>query len=536
MSKQRRYALLWLAVWLLAVLVGIFLRPLLPIDETRYVSVAWEMWDSRDFLVPMLNGEPYAHKPPLLFWLYHLGWWLFGVNDWWPRLLPALFALGTLYLTRQLAKILWPDQPRVVFLAPTILAGTMLWMLLASAAMFDMMLTFWVLLAVRGLLTAALEDSGIGEELLILSVSMGILTKGPVMLVHVLPLALILPLLLPELRERIGRWYGRVFVYTLAAVLAVLIWALPAALYAGDTYARAIFWGQTAGRAVDSFAHQRPWWWYFALAPMLFFPWLLWPVFWRSLAAAWRERADWGLRCCAAWVASTFLIFVLISGKQAHYLLPLMPGFALLAGRALAIYRAPVGIGAQWPVTAALVAAGAVALAAGEMPAVRGGPDWITLVLPYVGVVLLLSGALAALPLRRIGLEWRTLQLTAVVAVCFNLLAAIVYHYGHVYYDLRGVSEYLSDLQQRGRPLAHVGKYYDQFHFYGRLHWPISTVDENAALTWARSHRAGHIIVYYEKRPDTDIDPEYEKPYRGKWLAIWSSTDVVKHPGLIHSG
>jgi hypothetical protein len=55
----------------------IWLRPLWPVDETRYASVAWEMWLRGDFLVPYINGEPYSHKPPLLFWLIHAGWiWL----------------------------------------------------------------------------------------------------------------------------------------------------------------------------------------------------------------------------------------------------------------------------------------------------------------------------------------------------------------------------------------------------------------------------------------------------------------------------
>ncbi len=51
-----------------------WLRPLWPVGETRYASVAWEMWQRGDFLVPHLNGELYSHKPPLLFWLMHAGW------------------------------------------------------------------------------------------------------------------------------------------------------------------------------------------------------------------------------------------------------------------------------------------------------------------------------------------------------------------------------------------------------------------------------------------------------------------------------
>ena len=87
-------------ILLLAVLsaLALFARPLTPIDETRYVSVAWEMWQRNEYLVLFKNGEPYSHKPPLLFWLYNLGWAVTGVNEWWPRLVSPLFSLGSLLL------------------------------------------------------------------------------------------------------------------------------------------------------------------------------------------------------------------------------------------------------------------------------------------------------------------------------------------------------------------------------------------------------------------------------------------------------
>lgn len=77
------YALLPARVWIVlfwCLLMGITLltRPILPIDETRYIAVAWEMWVRGDYLVPDLNNIAYSHKPPLLFWLMQLSWFLFG--------------------------------------------------------------------------------------------------------------------------------------------------------------------------------------------------------------------------------------------------------------------------------------------------------------------------------------------------------------------------------------------------------------------------------------------------------------------------
>ena len=125
------------AIWL-AALAGVlvassFARPLLPIDETRYIGVAWEMWVRGDFLVPHLNGEPYHHKPPLLFWLMHAGWALFGVNEWWPRLISPLFAAATLPLVVAIGARLWPGQPAVARMAPFMLLSAGLYTCYASA-------------------------------------------------------------------------------------------------------------------------------------------------------------------------------------------------------------------------------------------------------------------------------------------------------------------------------------------------------------------------------------------------------------------
>ena len=69
-------------------------RPLTAVDETRYATVAWEMWLSGDAISLHLNGALYGDKPPLLFWLINLGWWVAGPSAWWPQLLTSLFALG----------------------------------------------------------------------------------------------------------------------------------------------------------------------------------------------------------------------------------------------------------------------------------------------------------------------------------------------------------------------------------------------------------------------------------------------------------
>ena len=123
---MNRFSLpVWAVCWLICLVSAIVLRPPLPVDETRYLAVAWEMWLRDDFLVPYLNGEAYHHKPPLLFWLMHAGWSVFGVNEWWPRLVAPLFALAALWWTGRLSRLLWPDDTTAASLAPIVLVGAL---------------------------------------------------------------------------------------------------------------------------------------------------------------------------------------------------------------------------------------------------------------------------------------------------------------------------------------------------------------------------------------------------------------------------
>ena len=177
---KRQFDWQWVLLWCIIVLALLYARPPMPIDETRYLSVAWEMWHSHNFLVPHINGEPYSQKPPLLFWFIHLLWSVFGVSEWAGRLVGPLFALGSMALTIKLARLLWPGQVQIKQAAAYILLGFWLWTVLASLTMFDTLLTFFSLLSLISLLQAAKGVSiwpwiGLG-----LSMGLGILAQGPV--------------------------------------------------------------------------------------------------------------------------------------------------------------------------------------------------------------------------------------------------------------------------------------------------------------------------------------------------------------------
>jgi 4-amino-4-deoxy-L-arabinose transferase-like glycosyltransferase len=531
---------LWSALWLTLMAAALASRPFLPVDETRYLAVAWEMWRSGDFLVPHLNGETYSHKPPLLFWLINLGWGVFGMNDWWPRLVAPLFGLGCIFLTFRLSFYLWPACQKTAQTAPLILMGCLFWTLFTTLTMFDMILAFWALLGLLGIVLARQGEKRKGFALLALAVGFGILTKGPAILLHVLPAALLAPVWdLGE--ERSKGWFLGVGLATLAGVGLALLWAVPAAISGGEAYGEAIFWGQSAGRMVKSFAHGRPWWWYFAVLPALILPWSLWPPFWRALRTLWGSLKDRGVRFCLSWFLPAFIAFSLISGKQLHYLLPIFPALALVfahllakdAGQTLPEKRRydlvwPALLFVLLPASAALFGlnTNAIAPSSWRIPEWIGELDYVWVLLPITlaGVVM---GAGSKETLRAVA-ALSMLSACLVVMVHFVARPAL-----SSAYDLAPLSETIGRWQEESRPVAYNGKYHGQFQFLGRLKKPIEVIRAETAARWAQDNPNG-LVVDVSRASPKDLKPDYVQPFRGRFIAVWPSLRIMESPDLLN--
>src|SRR5690606_22019405 len=88
----------WLVLLAGAVWLGwlAWARPLTLPDEGRYAGVAWEMLRSGSHAVPLLDGMPYFHQPPLYYWMAEWSFRWFGLNEWAARLPSWLAAWGAL--------------------------------------------------------------------------------------------------------------------------------------------------------------------------------------------------------------------------------------------------------------------------------------------------------------------------------------------------------------------------------------------------------------------------------------------------------
>jgi 4-amino-4-deoxy-L-arabinose transferase-like glycosyltransferase len=524
----------YLLIWLVLVVIGVLCRPLTPVDETRAATVAWEMWRDGNFLVPHLNGEAYSHKPPLLQWCIHLSWLLFGVNDWSLRLVAPLFALGNLLLTAKLARRLWPVDDTSARLAPLILLATPVWALWTSLTLYDMLVTFFTLVGLHGIVRAAKSEALVGWGIAALGVAGGVLSKGPAILIMILPTALFAPWWLAP-KPRRGAWYGGLLGAVLVGALLALAWAIPAGFAGGEEYRKAIFWGQSAGRISNSFAHKLPFWWYFALLPVVWLPWTAWPPLWRSLKSG---GLDAGLRFCAIQSVFVLVVFSLISGKRIHYLLPTFPVVALFLARSLSLARPALTRRDMLPIGLVLTLAGLALLLLPLLEPNANSSELaeIALQTPIAAKLVLLGLGLGVVmwPVRDMLAGVRTLTVALLLAMTTAHLA--YRQAAWQYFSMQGFADRLSAVQAQGAPIAHWMEYHGDFNFLGRLQQPlveINTVQE--LLDWMKAHPTGYVVLVRQPNPEVSEEgAEFAQFYRGgRRVMLWKCTELLNRPGIL---
>ncbi len=113
---------------------------LMDVDETRYVSMARDMFHSKDFLTLYLNGDYFFEKPPLYFWGECLSFAIFGkVNEFTARFPVALYGTLSTFLVYFVGKKV--ESRRFGFISAVILATTLEFVILAKFAILDIVVT-----------------------------------------------------------------------------------------------------------------------------------------------------------------------------------------------------------------------------------------------------------------------------------------------------------------------------------------------------------------------------------------------------------
>ena len=298
-----------LGLVLAATLLTPFQRDLAVGDETKYAEVVREMRAGGGWFLPSLNGEPFTHKPPVHFWLIALLTYPFGVYSTWSFVLPSIAALVFL------AAVMWRMRgPLAAFICCTAL---MVWVS-AQTARMDVSFTACLTLAIWHLERAfdSAEETERSRQLLRCAIWLGIATliKGP--------MAPLIALLLFGFecwrRRSVPRAsYG----LPVAAMIVIpLAWFVPAVVLGGGHFAQEVIVKQTVGRAIASWVHRAPPWYYLLHLPGVLLPW-----FFAAVVAA--RRAN---RFCWSWIAAVLVPYSLMSSKLDVYMMALIPPVALM--------------------------------------------------------------------------------------------------------------------------------------------------------------------------------------------------------------
>lgn len=356
---------------------GLGHAPFVGADEPRYAQVAREMYERGDAVTPTLGGHTWFEKPALAYWAAAAGFRLFGVSEWSARLGSVLAAWLTVLLVGWAAGRVearaGAESTGFGLAAGGVAASTAGLIVFSRAVNFDIYITAAVTLSLSCLLVAEFED-GRRRHLLLAGfwagLGAGLLAKGLV--------GVVVPAGVVALYALLGRRWP-------AALLKSAVWGVPLALLVaaswygpvlrlhGWTFFDEFFVQHHFARYVSNkYRHPQPIFFYLLILPLLALPW---PAFLASSfarARLWPRRDETGAAERArlfalVWLFVPVAFFSLSGSKLPGYILPALPGAALLAGDALARYARGEGGERAMRATAAILilfAAGIVFYAA----------------------------------------------------------------------------------------------------------------------------------------------------------------------------
>jgi 4-amino-4-deoxy-L-arabinose transferase-like glycosyltransferase len=317
-------------------------------DEPLYARAAVEMVQSGSFIVPTFNGEVFAHKPPLMYWLMGLGIRVFGVNEFAVRLVSAFGMAGTGWLTFLIGRRMF--NPRVGFWAMVMVLTAAMSLCLGAGAFLDAVLLCWITLAVWAFIELLYRPGRwpVLTPIFGIALMLSLLTKGPVGPVVVGSMVVVTTWLVRK--ELPLKWthYIGLAVAAIISFTVFLAWAIPANHASGGEMEKTGFGVHILERAFRPMeghggsgigGYLATLLLYVPVVVIVFFPWTLHlpaglsALMGRRIGTP-RERAIlW------AWMGPTFVMFSLVATKLPHYIFPLFPALALTVAAGIDAHR-----------------------------------------------------------------------------------------------------------------------------------------------------------------------------------------------------
>ncbi len=305
-------------------------------DEPRYAQVAREMLQRHDWVTPVLGGGAWLEKPPLYYWQAMLAYSVFGVSDWAARLPSAidatLLVLTMYFFLRRFRQGCEVDGALMTASCAGIIGY-------AHAASMDMALA--AAFSVGMLAWWAWREGGkrIYLAAFYALIALGMLAKGPV---AVLLGATVIVLYATAVREprliRETLWLPGIALFCAIA----LPWYF-AVQIRNPAFFREFILEHNLGRfSKNLYHHTEPFWYYLPVIALALLPWTVFAVsaFVESARTWWRARGsntanpkgfEYRLDIFAVcWLATPVVFFSVSQSKLPGYILPAVPGGALL--------------------------------------------------------------------------------------------------------------------------------------------------------------------------------------------------------------
>lgn len=297
-------------------------------DEARFAYVSQEMREDGHWLVPHRNGEYYAHKPPLMFWMINGAATVFAggeINAFTARFPSLLGAVAALWSVVMLMRI-W-GRGRDDAAAALLCAATYLFAKQGGWGQIDMLLCGLEMLALLALFSQDAKPSFAKALAAYLCMGLAILAKGPV--------GFLVPLLAylaakfaagekGDLRRWHWAWGPLVTLALPGAWLLLVAQSDPPAGYLDE-----LLFSQNIERAQGEYGHTEPFYYFLTYFPVDGLPWVaLLPFAWSALGGTPEDRTL--RRRLTGWMILVVVFFSLSPGKRNLYILLVYPALALL--------------------------------------------------------------------------------------------------------------------------------------------------------------------------------------------------------------
>lgn len=148
------------------------------VDAAQYAEMSYEMLTTGNFFQVFNLGQPYLDKPPLLFWLNTLSFFLFGISNFSYKLPSLLFAILAVFSTYKLAQLYYEEH--IARLSVIVLATSQALFLITNDVRTDTILMGAVASSVWQ--WAVFFEQGKTKNVLGGSIAIGLalLAKGPI--------------------------------------------------------------------------------------------------------------------------------------------------------------------------------------------------------------------------------------------------------------------------------------------------------------------------------------------------------------------